>query len=36
MTFSVVIIAVWLVWVVLVAVVSKILIKTGEKIEQND
>jgi hypothetical protein len=35
-TFSVVIIAVWLVWVVLVAVVSKILIKTGEKIERND
>ena len=36
MTFPVVIIAVWVSWVVIVGVVSKVLIETGKKIERND
>ena len=36
MTFSIVIIAVWVSWVVIVGVVSKVLIETGKKIERND
>jgi uncharacterized membrane protein YdfJ with MMPL/SSD domain len=36
MTFSVVVIAVWVAWVVIVGVVSKVLIETGKRIERND
>jgi hypothetical protein len=36
MTFSMVIIAVWVVWVVIVGVVSKVLMETGKRIERND
>jgi hypothetical protein len=36
MTFPIVIIAVWVVWVVIVGVVSKVLMETGKKIERND
>jgi hypothetical protein len=36
MTFSIAIIAVWVAWVVIVGVVSKVLMETGKKIERND
>jgi hypothetical protein len=36
MTSSIVIIAVWLAWVVIVGVVGKVLTETGKKIERKD
>jgi len=35
-TFSLVIIIVWVVWVVLIGIVSKILIEVGRKIEDKN
>ena len=36
MTFPIVIIAVWVTWVVIVGVVSKVLMEMGKKIERKD
>ena len=36
MTLTVVIIAAWLIWVVVIATVSKLLTSAGERIERKD
>jgi len=35
-TFSLVIVAVWVTWVVVIGVVSKVLVEAGKKVEKDE